>query len=569
MLSQDVWHPMNPPVSRRIAEACAILSLFTILLAFPLIRSGLPDFGTVSADRALISLFEIMFVFCIVCSGKVQVPAFLPQSWISCVALLWLLWSVLSLVLAEHFAAALVRQSEWYLHLLFTGTLWSYIRSEKMLAGNIIKAILGGFFLYCLLILYCWYNIYPDPHLHNWLTEMPGFSNIRHFGHYAMVAVILSSFPIFNSHGTKGRQFLYFAMMSCCWGALIWSGSRGPILAALFSLMLLSFFIPASIRKRLLFYQATAFAAGTYLSHFYRVDLHGLGLKYLADSMNETTVSGFSSGRTDIWMETIPAVLGHPFFGMGADGFIFIPRTTNLWIAHPHNLFLQAAIDWGLPGLLFTCVLLFAALRHFFVQLRQQEGISSERIVSIWGVTALCMLALIDGPFYHAHSLAISACLLAIALKISPEMMQPVGMAPSPSLMAFALVPLLAVLLAHLWIVSAQSKDSSPGPASLVVKLAHVLPTDISHSTRWAEKWTESSPAEAIKWLHWGHEHVRFSKKPAFIYAEAKIHIQQKRWREAKAHLQEALQLFPRPKVEERIRRDLDMIEQELSSARD
>lgn len=558
--------PHSPP---RIPLAVAMLSLFAMLTFFPLIRSGLPLFGTPSTARVLMGLFEIIFVIGISFSGKFQIPIFSIRPWISCVAMLWLLWSFLALVFAEHPAAALVRQSEWYIHLLFGVTLWSCITADKKLAGNIIKAILGGFLLYCLFILYLWHIIYPSEHLHKWLIAMPGFNNIRHFGCYAMIAVILAAFPIFANQGRKWTRFIYFIIMAFCWGALIWSGSRGAILAIIFSMIILLFFIPAPVKKRLLFYQVPAFSAGAFLSSFYRVNLPCFGMEHFSASLKESTISGFSSGRTDIWMETIPAVLNSPFLGVGPDGFLFIPRTYDLSIAHPHNLFLQAALDWGLPGLIFTSLLIFAVLQNFCAQLRQRDGISGEKIVSIWGFTALCLLAMIDGPFYFAHSLALSSCLLAIALHHSPAMQQPaVRVAPFQSLIAFMRTPLLAVLVAHLWIVSSQLKEPPPEPDSLMVKLVHALPTDISFSTRWAEKWAESSPEEAIEWLHWGHEQVRFGLKPTFLYAEAQIHMQQKRWQEARMHLEEAHLLCPLPKGKELIRRDLDIIDQALSSAR-
>jgi O-antigen ligase len=549
------------------AEVVGILSLFTMLLAFPLIRAELPIFWTTTAVRVLIGFFEILFVLGVYCSGKLRLPAFSSRSWIHHLALFWLLWSALSLVLADNPAAALVRQSEWYLHLLFAVALWSSLASEKALAGKIIKAILGGFLIYCLIFLYRWYAIYPEPQLHNWLTGMPGFSNIRHFGYYAMISVILSAFPLFVNRGNKGSRVLHFALMAGCWGALIWSGSRGSVFAVLFSLVLLAFIIPVAWRKRLLLYQAAAFTAGAYLSHFLGVNLRGFGLEYFWSSMKEPTISGFSSGRNEIWIDALPAVWAHPFLGVGADGFNFVPRTMHLWVSHPHNLLLQAAIDWGIPGLLFTCLLLLVVLRHFVVQLRQLEGISGEKIVSIWAFTALCMLAMIDGPFYHAHSMALTACLLAVALQIPPYLKQPELISPRPALMAFILAPLAAVLVVHLWLISAQLKEPAPEPESLVVKLARVLPTDISYSTRWAEAWADKYPEEAIQWLNWGNDYVRFNRKAAFMLAEAEIYMQQKRWPEAKVPLEKALSFFPHPKVEKRIMRHLLTIDQESPSS--
>jgi O-antigen ligase len=552
---------------RRIAEVAGIVSLFTMLLAFPLIRFGLPIFRTASSVRVLVGFFEILFILGISASGKLRIPVFSSRSYGHYAALLWIFWSGLSLVFADYPASSLVRQSEWYLHLLFAVALWGYISTEKKLAGDIIKVFLGGFLLYCLIFVYCWYAVVPEPELYNWATGMPGFSNIRHFGYFAMIGVILSAFYLFDTPWKRERRFLHFVLMACCWGTLIWSGSRGSIIAALFSLALLLFFISPTLRKRLLLHNTAAFVAGAFFSRFLVVNQHRFGLEYFSASMKEPTISGFSSGRTEIWLETLQPVLNHPFLGVGADGFNFIPRTKYLWLSHPHNLFLQAALDWGIIGLIFFCLLLVAVFSQFLASLRKRSDIRGEEIVSIWGFTALCMLALIDGPFYHAYSLALSACLLAIALQNSPGMKQSLSSRHSPIIMAGALFLLTAVFSLHFMILSAQLNQSIPGPENVVVKLARALPTDISYTTRWAGKWAEEYPDEAIQWLRWGRKHARFNRQAAFLLTEAEIEIRQKSWAQAKSNLEEALLFSISTELQTLIRNRLIAVDKKIPNS--
>ena len=73
------------------------------------------------------------------------------------------------------------------------------------------------------------------------------------------------------------------------------------------------------------------------------------------------------SGRVEIWSRALYAIQDFPFTGCGLGAFrevlwllyppFTIPATTDL--AHAHNIFLQVAVDTGIPGLIAYVALLF------------------------------------------------------------------------------------------------------------------------------------------------------------------------------------------------------------------
>lgn len=66
-----------------------------------------------------------------------------------------------------------------------------------------------------------------------------------------------------------------------------------------------------------------------------------------------------SAGRVNaIWLPLLPEVLRHPLFGNGIGSILWseaMHRGTAAPVTHPHNAYLQAALDMGITGLVLLC----------------------------------------------------------------------------------------------------------------------------------------------------------------------------------------------------------------------
>ena len=73
---------------------------------------------------------------------------------------------------------------------------------------------------------------------------------------------------------------------------------------------------------------------------------------FLADFTSEGYLS-LDSSRLEIWLIAIKAIAKNPIIGNGAGTFSTIfENQTGFWKGHPHNLPLELAVSYGLPGTL-------------------------------------------------------------------------------------------------------------------------------------------------------------------------------------------------------------------------
>jgi O-antigen ligase len=80
-----------------------------------------------------------------------------------------------------------------------------------------------------------------------------------------------------------------------------------------------------------------------------------------------------SSGRLNgLWLPLLPEVLRHPMFGNGIGSILWSDAMRGgaghmvLLVTHPHNAYLQAALDMGITGLVLLC----AYFAHVWRELR-------------------------------------------------------------------------------------------------------------------------------------------------------------------------------------------------------
>ena len=73
----------------------------------------------------------------------------------------------------------------------------------------------------------------------------------------------------------------------------------------------------------------------------------------------------YTSTRTEIWSSALDNIYLNPFFGTGGGSFpIFYEIKNGIWAGHPHNLFLELSISYGIPvALLSTALLLYLFVR--------------------------------------------------------------------------------------------------------------------------------------------------------------------------------------------------------------
>lgn len=94
-----------------------------------------------------------------------------------------------------------------------------------------------------------------------------------------------------------------------------------------------------------------------------------------------STFNGTGETRTEIWRQALQAIAGAPLTGIGLYNFVAIfrynidlPPDSPFVILHAHNMFLQAALDLGLPGALAYVLLLADVAIHAARAGRRRNG---------------------------------------------------------------------------------------------------------------------------------------------------------------------------------------------------
>jgi putative inorganic carbon (HCO3(-)) transporter len=121
-----------------------------------------------------------------------------------------------------------------------------------------------------------------------------------------------------------------------------------------------------------------------------------LGVQRVLDLLIASKTVGSLNGRLEVWDRALDMIMDFPFTGIGMGAFQ--PLADRLYpflifgpgkVFHAHNLFLQVAVDLGIPGLLAWLwvlgVVIFSAAKVY-----RAGRASSDPLISALGAGLLC-----------------------------------------------------------------------------------------------------------------------------------------------------------------------------------
>lgn len=232
---------------------------------------------------------------------------------------------------------------------------------------------------------------------YDWVSLLPGFPHIRHSGYFLLPAMALSVGMIATTN--LRLRILHICLLTLNLGFAIWIGSRGP--AGTFILVLMAAIgvfqklrtIPV-LRDILL-----SIVAGCLMSQLVPAPSHSSfnAISRVQGGSTES-VDKMSSGRTEIWRDTINSIIERPFVGHGGNQFrLEVPAALETY-NHPHNSVLQFTYEWGLVGGgAMIALLLLLGMRMLKVTLNDQ----GRSLPFFLAATSMAAFSLIDGVFYY------------------------------------------------------------------------------------------------------------------------------------------------------------------------
>lgn len=389
-------------------------------LHYPLLHSGL--------DKRELFILEFSFVVCVLLNRNVQYPSVLgSMNLASILFLLWVMWGMVSTLLAMGLNLALISYAEQLVLLLFAVSVYAFLNTYRALYPMVMWVLVIGFFLYILFLV----SNYSFPSLDGrfvYSMKEVGFRHVRHFGYYLTVMVIVGAGIVMSVNYRLRHPIMWMGVvtMIISWMFIVWLGGRGPIFALALSTVVFIYFIRPQKYKLQLALMGATFIAGVLLSWFVP---GGFGLEHVLHRLvpfwfgkSDIGLVGYSSGRVSIWMECWSDIKDNPVFGVGPNGFISTcgARWNHAHILQPHGLHIQAMLDWGIGGAL----LFFAAITVFLNQgyarlVSAGANIPIIGLVAFWEVIMLLVFSSIDGTLYHRFSVMYFAFFIAL-LYIKP-----------------------------------------------------------------------------------------------------------------------------------------------------
>jgi len=398
---------INPKSSR--AENWLMLCLCILVFAVSFVTG---DYSRVNA--VFISIIELIFLCLYLVLLRDVPPVVQIVRRYPVTSLLFILWFVsISFSFLDSPLGLIEKKYAWeryiqtILHTIVFIFLWDFFSRHKPPSKYLFYLIplstlvIIIIFVVDLLFLL---NLFDNALLaEQWFQNPPFNSHIRHTGYQAAAALCIFFVYFVDKQMSARNEALSFFVLATLWSFLFWLGGRGAILSVFGTLLFLWSISHASNRfsRNFIYFVLVAALIGLFVGEWLAVfDWNGV-TNTVQRSLNTDDVDGLFSGRISIWMSVWKSVRDYIAFGLGSQGYYFMPN--RIYGVQPHNLIMQFLIEWGLVGTLLFISLL---LRGFWVGFKvhvlgRQKGVSMAALAAGSIICILSIHALTDGTYYH------------------------------------------------------------------------------------------------------------------------------------------------------------------------
>lgn len=224
-------------------------------------------------------------------------------------------------------------------------------------------------------------GLLPFRVLHEKQVVFPYYNGHNHLGDFLGLILIF----LFGIRSLKQKKVLFCIVLAAVFCILLLAGSRSAY-AALFATLLLALVGKYHILRRR--YLVAGTAVFVFLLLFFFIassqDLPKTSFLY---PLKNTAVQNLHmkprslwAGRDTYFEQSYRSIIAHPFFGIGGGNFIQASLRYNTAVNttdSAHNIFMEAAVEQGLPASL----LLFAILAYVFVAALRKKSVMGYALI--------------------------------------------------------------------------------------------------------------------------------------------------------------------------------------------
>lgn len=408
----------------RLAAATLIgaTPVWMVLLIWDLTaeRSGWQIF--IRSNSYIVPLIEFIFILIAMAVGFSPLRSISRLPWLTKVAVL--LWLPIMLTTSFQSGNDYLGAATGIMKLFFAALfLLALVELRHIFTDSLFAAIwLGvGWGATAYVLLWTVHMAITLPSGGDWVTLVPGVNNVRHIGQFAFAGFFagVASFISFRNH----ERFLwrwcvpvFFAAL--CLGLALWTGSRGPTLAATSGMIVVILFGNGMRKQLCLFFTTSALIATVCVAALpVPHPIYGIsGATGVAD-IEANAGHDASSGRAKLWHDTIEKIQEKPIFGWGLEQFSALGPKDTLGIRHPHNFPLQILFSGGVFSVLLMMLIALPALRRWHWPDKRGIGLSGGGCVA-----GIIVYSMYDGALFFSYPIMIFMLAIATSIRaLEPE----------------------------------------------------------------------------------------------------------------------------------------------------
>lgn len=327
------------------------------------------------------------------------------------------LWAVFSAsVIAVFKLRALLSLPVFLLHTLFALVIVDLGRSVTTSQRRTFCLLVAfGVVVYCALwaISLLWFLPKGDQ----WITHVPGVSNVRGLGFFSTVGFYsATALLLIEQHDKRYLRLSAYFCATVALGLGFWTGSRGAVVANLAGALLVTILAGKWRSQFAVFFIAT-FLMALLLSIVLPSPNPFYGVVRFGNSIIGAD-QDVSSGRLLLWQLTIPQILDSPIVGWGLDQFKGLGPRPFRGYNQPHNILLQIWFSVGMVGFV-----LIAGIATDLLRRASFIFDSPDAVVALGAAAALLVYAQYDAALYYNYSIMMFA--VAIAGAFAKPQLQP------------------------------------------------------------------------------------------------------------------------------------------------
>jgi putative inorganic carbon (hco3(-)) transporter len=324
-----------------------------------------------------------------------------------------------------------------------------------------------------------------------WSAMAVGYDNYRFFNHVQTAALPLLALQVIGApRGGRGQWVAWFTMV-VFWAFIICSSARGTALAIAAGVVVASAMTGVRAVWPLARTLGTSLLVGLLVYGLVFQWLPRLGLLALGEPAERSVASISSdSARLQLWQVAVDQIRSSPWLGIGPMHYAHQP---NPKAAHPHNIYLQIAAEWGIPMLLALLALAGVGLAKLRAAIKRADGQAARAEGA--GLLVACIAILADGavsgnfvmPVAQMWIALVAAWAIAWTRRQGDASTPPLPRSPGVSLPRWAWPSL--VLASQVWLVAAVW-DEIRDPAAHLKHVHRDLVQNAKSNPRfWSDGW--------------------------------------------------------------------------------